>query len=677
MGEFNPVISVKIDYIHVFTGNIRLTIRGLQPNQRYQFWYFYPDNSSPSQSSLSCNANGEIDEDMHLGSSGNSMKLIKGVHKIGFNKDTIDIKKYDFDTWLNESNEKKWVSFNIDYDDKPFLQLHIDKKIPWGKITDINGHLWYENEPFNQCFNAQWFMNKKIYFSGNNPIPESTTTDGQGKFSNQFEVGDIPKKECSLQSHYDGDDIYFRKCDSKITYYDIVKHNTSLSLQVKPLIDKFNISNSISNSENKMISKYFYLFSGQLYDIIFNRPVGHKIIHFESDIFSSDLSTVTDKNGYYELCYRIPDVVGEFEIKALFSTDEKYESSFHQIKCTIIRNTHSLYSEFKSFKAFDYLKSGFDESKEQPQISSTMWLLSILNINSIPLGIFKRDGEQVQENGKLLNFSVDILAQVDEVFLVIDCTVTVPDSQKIDKILNTASYLTKKTNCDYIPVLVSNQETSMTKEFAMNSKVVILDKKDIQEILYYIQKDNVIDGRKVFLSKLKTILVSRDKVRKDIPFSEFLQKANQEIIFVVISNEFVTRFKIEDLKKAIYNSIELTIILLNPNSPDVPQKEYLWKINNLTEVINKQLEDLCKLKRELGKTGNKLSIKTFDSRIDYSYIIIDPDSDNSIIKIEELNQVDPDKRKNELAYKNGRNSYLYSQHMEIIRSLKTRDYNCN
>ena len=508
MDKFNSVITVKIDYIYVFTGKIRLTIRGLVPNRKYQLWYFNPDNSSTGHSSLACDTNGEYHQDMYLGGSGNSMKLPKGLHRIGINKDTININKYNFDTWLNESNEKNWASFNVDYDDKSFIHLDIDKKIFWGKITDINGHLWYENEPFNQCFNAEWFMNKKIYFSGNDSIPEPTATDGHGKFSTQFKVGDITKKECSFQAHYDGDDMYFRKCDSKVIYYDIVKHNTSLSLQVKPLIDKFNISNSVSNSENKMISKSFYQFTGQLYDTIFNKPVGHKIIHFESDIFSSDLSVVTDKNGCFELCYRISDVEGEFEIKAIFSRDEKYESSFHKIKCTIIRNTNSLYSEFRNFKAFDYLKSGFEEDKEQPQINSTMWLLSILNINSVPLGIFKRDGEQIQENGRVLNYSVDILAQVDEVFLAIDCTVTVPGNQKIDKILNSAKYLNKKSNQKYIPVIVSNQNNSSTKEQAIKNKVVIIDKNDTQEILDCLQKYDIDHVRKLFLNKLRIILVS-------------------------------------------------------------------------------------------------------------------------------------------------------------------------
>ena len=148
---------------------------------------------------------------------------------------------------------------------------------------------------------------------------------------------------------------------------------------------------------------------------------------------------------------------------------------------------------------------------------------------------------------------------------------------------------------------------------------------------------------------------SLEKIRKDIPFDEFLQNAKQEIIFVVITNELVTRFKIEELKKVIYNGVKITIILLNPNSEDVKHKDYLFKTNDLKENIEKQLGNLCKLKTELRNMGDKLVIKTFDSRIDYSYIVIDPYSENSIMKIENLNHIDPEKRKNELAYKNGKN----------------------
>ncbi len=75
--------------------------------------------------------------------------------------------------------------------------------------------------------------------------------------------------------------------------------------------------------------------------------------------------------------------------------------------------------------------------------------------------------------------------------------------------------------------------------------------------------------------------------------------------------------------------------------------------------------------------GDKLVIKTFDSRIDYSYIVIDPYSENSIMKIENLNHIDPEKRKNELAYKNGKNNFLYNQHKEIIDSLENDEYFCN
>jgi hypothetical protein len=167
-----------------------------------------------------------------------------------------------------------------------------------------------------------------------------------------------------------------------------------------------------------------------------------------------------------------------------------------------------------------------------------------------------------------------------------------------------------------------------------------------------------------------------EKTRKDFPLYDFLQNAHQEIIFVVVTNEFVLRFKTDELKKVIFNGVKITTIILNPNSDDVKHKEYLFKSNDLKENIEKQLKNLCKLKLELGNMGDKLVIKTYDSRIDYSYIVIDPYSENSRMNIEELNQIDPDKRKNEIAFKNGNNSSMYMQHWETIISLKTNEYSC-
>lgn len=117
--------------------------------------------------------------------------------------------------------------------------------------------------------------------------------------------------------------------------------------------------------------------------------------------------------------------------------------------------------------------------------------------------MYNKPGESIQENGKILNYSLDIIANVDEVFLAIDCTITVPNNQKIDKIFNAAQYLSSTTNQIFIPLIVSNAFASGTKEQALKNKVIIIDRTDIKEILNHILADELDKGRKVFLSKLQ------------------------------------------------------------------------------------------------------------------------------------------------------------------------------
>jgi hypothetical protein len=86
---------------------------------------------------------------------------------------------------------------------------------------------------------------------------------------------------------------------------------------------------------------------------------------------------------------------------------------------------------------------------------------SILRFNPIPLGIGKdrRDGE----------LSADLICSNNGDSLVIDCTVAVPSSEKLDKILNTSKYLQKYSGKRFTPVVFTNKESPISMQVVHNN----------------------------------------------------------------------------------------------------------------------------------------------------------------------------------------------------------------
>lgn len=167
--------------------------------------------------------------------------------------------------------------------------------------------------------------------------------------------------------------------------------------------------------------------------------------------------------------------------------------------------------------------------------------------------------------------------------------------------------------------------------------------------------------------------------REKLQLEELFKEANQEIIFVGLSNEIVVRFNLQLLEKVIYRGVKITIASLNPNSIEVAKQEDKFgnMAKNFEDNITNLLGNLCDFVNTLNKDYlNKLIIKTFNTKINYSYIVIDPYSDNPIMKIEHHDVGDLNNRRSELAYRNDCN-HFYQKHWETITSLKTDDYHCS
>jgi len=117
---------------------------------------------------------------------------------------------------------------------------------------------------------------------------------------------------------------------------------------------------------------------------------------------------------------------------------------------------------------------------EEDLVASFSWLLEMIDIRSLKLG---RD-EMVREN-KTGKGSADIIAYDSESnkVLVVDCTIGVPLESKIDRIGNTAKYISRKITSPVKAVIISSAKCPAVKDQAQKYYVKILDNTDLEELI--------------------------------------------------------------------------------------------------------------------------------------------------------------------------------------------------
>jgi hypothetical protein len=134
---------------------------------------------------------------------------------------------------------------------------------------------------------------------------------------------------------------------------------------------------------------------------------------------------------------------------------------------------------------------------------STVWLLSLLQFNPIPLGLRTKNGENLEKNGHALSLSADLLASNNRGYsLVIDCTVTVPSADKLNKLLNTSKYILEHSGKKFIPVVITNKAVPIPFERIENTGLKVIDKTDIDELLKLIMSNNIEQAKELFLKKI-------------------------------------------------------------------------------------------------------------------------------------------------------------------------------
>ena len=118
----------------------------------------------------------------------------------------------------------------------------------------------------------------------------STITGESGKFQVNLHIPDLIKRDCFIQAIFEGDQHYM-KSKSNIVKFDIIKHVTSLYLD----IDSLRI-HSLETKEQyiSMKTDQNYRIRGSLIDHDFNSKINKGKIKLISDLFPKIYETITD-----------------------------------------------------------------------------------------------------------------------------------------------------------------------------------------------------------------------------------------------------------------------------------------------------------------------------------------------------------------------------------------------
>lgn len=132
-------------------------------------------------------------------------------------------------------------------------------------------------------------------------------------------------------------------------------------------------------------------------------------------------------------------------------------------------------------------------------VASFSWLLEMIDIRALKLG---RD-ETVREN-KTQKGSADIIAydSKSNKMLVIDCTIGVPSESKIDKIKNTAEYISRKTKLPVGAAIVTAEKSPAAKQLAGKFYVKIIDNTDLERMIGSYKKGHNHPARKIVLDSI-------------------------------------------------------------------------------------------------------------------------------------------------------------------------------
>jgi len=158
----------------------------------------------------------------------------------------------------------------------------------------------------------------------------------------------------------------------------------------------------------------------------------------------------------------------------------------------------TLLKAFNQFDAGKNIEKYLLDAKDAENFESAVsWLLQIIGFHAMKLND-KAKGQSLRVDGAEVG-SADILAYDPQTgrLLVVDCTIGVPESAKLQRIKNSAERLRSPT-CDCDAVLITGQDAALPKRDAYAKGIVMLDKADLTRIITFISEKRLAKAKKMF-----------------------------------------------------------------------------------------------------------------------------------------------------------------------------------
>ncbi|MDQ6864409.1 MAG: hypothetical protein M3044_11360 [Thermoproteota archaeon] len=264
--------------------------------------------------------------------------------------------------------------------------------------------------------------------------------------------------------------------------------------------------NPSSQDAGKIISKF------EIHKLLLPRSLGTVMRHVEASKieptrplrledyvteWSGELATVVLRKDTMSI---LPDDHLEIEIrhaelgeiaKYTIDTDEILQSPY---------GVDVLLDAFHLFKANctsrGYLtKTNIRHKDFKPQEVAASWLLTLLGFRSIHLaGVNKHDHYITNEP----IHSVDVISSDSEVLLSIDCMTSIPDDKAVTQIYNAAKYISEKIDHSVVPIIISSENCSASKQSAKEKGVWIIDSQDNDHLFGLLVKGHTCSAKDLF-----------------------------------------------------------------------------------------------------------------------------------------------------------------------------------
>ena len=176
---------------------------------------------------------------------------------------------------------------------------------------------------------------------------------------------------------------------------------------------------------------------------------------------------------------------------------DRQEMSMHQLSSQPPDPLSQTFALFDAGKKWE--EHLLNPSDDEDFVSSVSWLLERIAFRSLKLG---RD-ETLREN-KTEKGSADIIAHHPESkqVLVVDCTIGVPSEPKIDKIKNTADYISRKITFPVKPLIVTAKKSTANKELASRCNVKLINNTDLETIIGFYKRGYNDQARRIILDNV-------------------------------------------------------------------------------------------------------------------------------------------------------------------------------